>query len=406
MGLSTTMATPDAYLEGSPFDRLIFLSLIVAGVLVLARRRASWQSIIAGNKWVFLCFVYLGISALWSDYPFVAFKRWIKDVGNVVMVLVILSEDEPIEAVKTVLLRCSYLVVFLSVLFIKYFPDIGRYYNPWTWTYHYGGVTSDKNMLGMSLFVCALFLFWNLLELRKEASTNRMQILSHFGLIVAVLWLFHMANSSTAQSCTVLGAGLLIATRKAAIREKFNQFALFLLGGVVLLLLLDGFFNLREKAAAALGRDSTLTGRMEIWQIVLNEKTNPWIGVGFYSFWLGDRPERLSEQYWFHLNESHSGYLETYLNSGLFGLFLLGLVLAYGFKRVKERLLLQEQFGDLRLAFLVGVLVYNITEAAFSRLSPVWFALLLVILEYPPLEPALAANEAEIWAESTHEAQA
>jgi hypothetical protein len=73
---------------------------------------------------------------------------------------------------------------------------------------------------------------------------------------------------------------------------------------------------------------------------------------------------------------------------------------------VKERLLLQEQFGDLRLAFLVGVLVYNITEAAFSRLSPVWFALLLVILEYPPLEPALAANEAEIWAESTHEAQA
>src|SRR5712671_729342 len=107
-GFGGSEEAADGYLEGSPFDRTIFLLLIVAGIGVLFRRRANWQRIISQNKWVFLYFFYLGVSVLWSDYLFTAFKRWIKDFGNVIMVLVILSEADAISAVKAMFSRCIY----------------------------------------------------------------------------------------------------------------------------------------------------------------------------------------------------------------------------------------------------------------------------------------------------------
>src|ERR1700731_94138 len=119
-------------LEGSPLDRMVFLVLIVAAFIVLFKRRVDWGAIIRNNKWLFGYLLYLGISVLWSDYSFTSFKRWTKELGSVAMVLVILSESNPLEAIKAVLARTSYLLIPLSVLLIKYYPDLGRYYDQWT----------------------------------------------------------------------------------------------------------------------------------------------------------------------------------------------------------------------------------------------------------------------------------
>src|SRR6266436_7906117 len=154
--------------DGSPTDRLVFQGLMVAGLVVLFKRRINLRAVISNNKWLFLYVAYLGISACWSDYPFISFKRWIKELGNVVMVLVVLSEIDPIDAAKAIFLRCAYILIPLSVIYIKYFPDVGRYYNRWTWTYSYGGVTTDKNMLGLTLVVSGIFLLWHLLDIYND----------------------------------------------------------------------------------------------------------------------------------------------------------------------------------------------------------------------------------------------
>jgi len=39
-------------------------------------------------------FLYCAASVFWSDFPIVAFKRWTKVLGNVVMVLVVLTEAD------------------------------------------------------------------------------------------------------------------------------------------------------------------------------------------------------------------------------------------------------------------------------------------------------------------------
>jgi len=130
---SENLESPDGYLEGSSMDRNVFLLLLAAGLILLLRRKIDWAGFFSANRWFCAFFLYFLVSVVWSDYPFVGMKRWIKDAGNVVILLIILTEKDPVRAVRAVFHRFAYVVVPLSVVFIKYFGDIGRYYNPWTW---------------------------------------------------------------------------------------------------------------------------------------------------------------------------------------------------------------------------------------------------------------------------------
>lgn len=372
--------------DGSPMDRMVFQLLMGLGLIVLFKRRVNLRRVIAENKWVFIYFLYLGISVLWSDYSFVSFKRWIKDLGNVVMALVILSEMNPAEAVKAVFVRCAYILVPLSVLFIKYFPDVGRYYNRWTWTYSYGGVTTDKNMLGVTLVVCGIFLLWRLLEVfdgRVSVMGKKKEVMICGALLAMTAWLSSMANSATSQACTFLGASILIILKVQPIRRKIPALKAFSIPLAVLAAFLYFGLSMGNVGTSALGRDSTFTGRTEIWQRVLKEDTNPLIGVGFYSFWLGDRAEKISAGFYFHLNESHNGYIETYLNSGLIGIFLLFSMMAAAALRLRREMAPGLDYEILRAVFLPVVAIYNVTEAAFNRMDLLWICLLLACIKYP-----------------------
>jgi exopolysaccharide production protein ExoQ len=167
-GIEVQLDASESSIEGSAFDRNLFLFLIMAGACVLWSRKIDWRRIVTNNKWMCAFFVYIAISALWSDYPFVSLKRWVKIFGNVVMVLVILTDKNPVQAVRAVLLRCGYLLIPLSVLFIKYYPHIGRGYARYTMEPICMGVTLGKNEFGVMVALCGLFLFWELVQVYES----------------------------------------------------------------------------------------------------------------------------------------------------------------------------------------------------------------------------------------------
>jgi len=76
--------------------------------------------------------VFALLSILWSDFPFVSFKRWFRDLGNYLVILVVVSDPNPLEAARTLLRRFCYLLIPLSILLIKYFPYLARQYEVWT----------------------------------------------------------------------------------------------------------------------------------------------------------------------------------------------------------------------------------------------------------------------------------
>jgi O-antigen ligase len=133
----------------------------------------------------------------------------------------------------------------------------------------------------------------------------------------------------------------------------------------------------------ALGRNSTLTDRTKIWQILLNWDINPLLGVGFESFWLGDRMNQFSELFQgIMINEAHNGYLETYIQLGLLGVLItLAMLLAAYFKALRA-LVSNFDFGRFRLAYLFAFIAYNWTEAGFRTHCFPFFIFFLIAIDY------------------------
>jgi exopolysaccharide production protein ExoQ len=396
-GGALQMQTPEDYLEGSPLDRNVYLLLIAAGLVVLWRRKVNWGTIFASNRWVFAFVLYCGISVMWSDYPFASFKRWIKDLGNVVMVLLLFTEEEPAQATKAVFMRYAYLAIPLSVVLIRYFPDLGRYYDRWTYEPIYCGIATEKNALGCLTFIGGLFLIWDAVY-QRPVNRERNPVVdvgSRVVLLVMALWLLHKANSSTAIVCLMLGTGILLYMRIPRAKRQVRHLGTWCVSGGLLLLVLFSVPGAGQALLGMLGEDTTLTGRTDLWAELLREPINPVLGTGYQSFWGGPMAKHYWDKYYFHPTSAHNGYLETYLDGGWVGVVLLVVVLFSTAGKLKKELLLGSNFGFLRFSFLVVAIFYNWTEAAFNRLGPVWVVLLIAALQYPASSKSVAESMVE-----------
>jgi O-antigen ligase len=103
-------------------------------------------------------------------------------------------------------------------------------------------------------------------------------------------------------------------------------------------------------------------------------------------------------RWWWHPNQAHNGYIETYLNLGWVGVAILVAVLVATFRKSRHELLRDLDLGRLRFGFLFVIIAYNYTEAAFKGVHLVWTMFHLVAIDYsarhaltPAARPAVAA---------------
>lgn len=382
-------ATPDAYLQGSPIDRTIFSVLIVAGLLILLRRRLPWSLILRRNIWVFLFFLYCGISVLWAEFPEVSFKRWIKAIGNPIMVLVVLTDLDPIEALKTIFRRCTYLLIPLSVLLIKYYPHLGRSYHRYTGTVQALGVTTTKNTLGLLSLIAGLYLCWSLLKMwhDRRISVDKKEFFIYIILLLMIAWLFQVTNSATSLMCFIIGICVLILFDTQVFKKRAHLIAryILLLSALLFPVILLSYEFILSAAVNVTGHSTTFWGRVDMWSALIDMMDSPLIGTGYGSFWLGDRLSQLWANYWWHPTGSHNGYVEIYLELGLIGLFFLMGILIAAYRNISQVLMSDFNYGTFLMVLLLTTLLYNVTETAFGTLNLIWFVFLLTAIEMPRL---------------------
>lgn len=379
-----TISLAAQYAEGSPIDATVYGILIAAGLVVLAMRTARLGRYLRANWAILLFFAYCAVSIAWSDYSFIALKRWIKAVGDLVMVLIVLTDPDPLVALKRFFSRPAFILLPLSVLFIKYYPDLGRAYDPWSWVPMFCGVTTFKNLLGMTCLFCGLGSLWSFTGAwRTPKSKERRRHLIAHGIIIALtFWLILTADSMTSFSCFMMGGALLVLTfqRREATRMKAVH---LLVAGAVALSVCSLFVD-PSAMLHSIGRDPTLTGRTNIWRAVLAQHTNPLVGTGFESFWMGSRLDRVDAVTEKGIQEAHDGYLEVYLNLGMIGIALLGTLILTGYRNVLAVFRRDPHAGRIRLAFFTAGVIYSLTEAGFRMMSPIWIGFLLAIAAVPP----------------------
>jgi exopolysaccharide production protein ExoQ len=369
-------------LDGSPMDRLLFLALIIAAWVIVLNRKPDWSSFLSRNWPIVLFYFYLLVSVFWADSIQDSFKRWFKEVGNIIVIMLILTETNPQQALRAVFVRCSYLLIPLSIVFLRYFPNLGRRYSRGG-ELEVIGVTDQKNSLGAMIVVCCLLVIWDLLENNQQArkKPDRVGTFLEVGILILGVYLLHACDSKTSMVCLALGGAILATSRMPVLRNRVGSLGLWTLGTVLVFNMVDAFFGLKEVIVKTLGRDMTFTGRTNSWREIMQLHTDPLLGTGFYSFWsdpyyISKLPEAVPRP-------AHNGYLEVYLDGGSIGVLLLAILLGVTALRINKEMRWGGTYALVRYAALVVAVIANFSESYFARMAPVGFLFLLAAIEVP-----------------------
>ena len=283
--------------EGNPVDAAFYLSLTLAGLYVLNQRGVSLSEFAQNNQWLTIFLIYCFLAIIWSEFPFVSFKRWIKIIGHPIMVLVIFSEPDPIEAVLRLLKRVAYVVLPVSILWIKYYPELGRGVDEWGGPMTNFGITVGKNSLGIISLIFALFFVWHLLRVRRteKSDSRRNEIRLLAVLLLMVGWCLWKAHSATSWMSLIAAALVMVFLGFRTLNIRL--IGAYAVAAAVVLVIAQLTFDVYGKIVDISGHESTLEGRGVLWEELLRYQDSPVFGVGFESFWLGDRLREFQETF-------------------------------------------------------------------------------------------------------------
>jgi exopolysaccharide production protein ExoQ len=370
--------------EGNPLDAAIFEALIFAGIIVFYQRRRKTIDLLKANSPLLIYFLYCLISIAWSPIPGPAFKRWTKAVGDLIMMFIVVTDAHPTAALRKLYSRVGFILLPLSVALIRY-TTLGREFGGPGGDPTNTGVTTNKNSLGLIVFVISLGALWNVrgLLLDKKAPNRTRRLIAQFTLLAFGIILLQEAHSATSIFCFVLGAVLMLAMNLRSVRNR-PVWVHVLCVGVLLVGASTVLFGAQSIVTSALGRESNFSGRIGIWKASLDAADSPIFGTGFESFW-NVNVEKVAlglTEYWdiHHLVTAHNGYIEVYLDLGLVGLCLIAFLIVSGYRRATAAFRRNPDLGSLVLAYIITIVFYNITEAGFRTLTPSWIFLLLAVV--------------------------
>jgi exopolysaccharide production protein ExoQ len=370
--------------EGSPVDALFQYALLTAGVLVVIKRQVSLSEVLQRNGWIVVFITYCFVSIVWSDDPFITFKRCTKIFLHPVMALIVLTEPDLKEALARLMKRCAYVVVPVSILWIKYYRNLGTSIDEWTGLQMTQGIAASKNSLGADCLILGFFFFWHLLQTwRTERNTQRRNELRLIaGFLIGILYLLRLSHSATAAICLFLA--ILIALFVGIGPTIKNFIGTYALAALVLIAAAQLAFDISGLLSSNLGRGSTLTGRTDLWAHCLEVQSSPILGYGFESFWFPERRDKIAAFYhnW-KPGGSHNSYLDTYLDLGSIGLSLLIGLLIATFWKIRLELFRNFEWGRFRLALFVAVALRGWTESCFTTGSATWFIFYIIAMDYP-----------------------
>jgi exopolysaccharide production protein ExoQ len=377
--------------SGSPsiLDELFFAFVIGGSFIIASSRGVKWARVLAANIPLILVYAFFVLSVSWSGDPLASTKRIVKDFGLLFVIALIFSEKEPLEAVRAVFIRAASVLIPLSVVFNHYFPTIARQFAK-NGDVSLVGVTEQKNTLGEMVFVFCTILFWDFLERNPKRAKRFWAKFPWDQLILFVMGLFLLYQSKSKTSLLCLLICAVLSARSGWFASKMiSNVAFFAAFSTPFLLFFSQQFSaIIEPIVESLGRNMTFTGRTNIWDQITLHTVNPLIGYGYWNFWKSPGGLAISDVVQWDVPNAHNGYLDIYLDGGFVALILLCCyIFAYGRRMIKQSH--NGRFQLVRLGFFAAAIVHNLSESSLFRMGLLWFATLLVTVEFPRMKRAV-----------------
>jgi O-antigen ligase len=357
-------------LQGSVVRQIGYLIIALIGMAWFVRmkgyRLVAWRSPLLLAFGSLLLWSALSIS--WSQEPEISTKRLL---GYLFMITAaagasaMWSRGEILKFIS--LSGAAHLTVGVVGEMI-----IGNF-TPWTSGYRFAG-TLPYNVQGF----CCLVLGLSSLAASDADPRYKMMFrcIALYGLTFLVL---------TRSRSSMLGGvvGLLVyCMLTRSLRVKFISVMTLSISALVLYM-----FGAMDSLIAFLSRNGEgsgdFTGRVPVWQLAQTfVSRRPMTGYGYHDFWTVANVDYFSSEFHWTISAAHSGYIETLLTLGYFGLLLHTLVLVLGFV-IGVRLFMMSRSPSFALAATICVVVLVVSTLEVVVLwstSPYSFGIMLLVL--------------------------
>lgn len=312
----------------------------------------------ANNIFIWLVVIWTFASFFWSVDPSITIRRAAGLLGASLIGLYIASFYTVEKFLR--IAGWSFLIInFLSLMTVIFFPSQGIELYPYGWE----GIYTHKNFLGRISFM-GITLFPILLRNEKK----------HIPWIIGfILSCILLIGSNSATSLIISIFVLLIWVTIFAYLNKSKILIIFLIL-VFLTVFIWGiwlYFTINiDSVFTIFGRDTTLTGRIEIWERVLSViKQKPWFGYGYRAVWLGTDAGIASyimgQEYGLPPN-AHNGFLEICLEIGVIGIILVSILLInvlYKWILMMKNSIQVNGYYLYPVVLLMSLILYNFTES-------------------------------------------
>lgn len=350
--------------------RLILRVIVVVSALAVM---SNWKSVIGAIRrypWAVTLVGLALLSAGWSVAPGQTLRRSVALLGGTALGLYLGARFSTERLLRITLVALG-TATLLSLAFAVAVPSVGISHG-----LHEGawrGVFGNKNNAGAVAGLTLVFglVFW--LDSRRSR------------LLLAVMMLPPLALLVLSRSMSAVVASAAIAVLLPflyALRARPTT-ALLVANAAIIIAAATGLYltsSYAEPADAyadvlrALGRETTLTGRSEIWSAALEMmRHKAWLGYGFGAFWNGANSP--ASEVWAMLDgwpapHAHNGYLDLGLDLGVVGLGVLSWALAMAVLRgIAVLRSSATPAGVWPLAFIGFILLYNISESAMMNIK-------------------------------------
>lgn len=355
--------------------RIVFTFIHLVSFCLLILRWKKVLALLKRNKLILVVVVFTALSFFWSGTADLTLRRCVALVGTSFFGFYLASRYTLKEQLR--LLGWTFgLIIITSLTLVVAVPHLGLASGVHAGAWR--GVFFHKNGLGDRMAVSTLLFFL----LALDAKQHRWVLWGAMGSSIVLVILAQSVGSLLSAFITLAAFPIY-----RMLRWRF----LFLVPVILMLVLLIGFpagwvwFNL-DTVLIALGKDPSLTGRTEIWDLSIDMiKQRPWLGYGYETFWQGlQGPSayvlRAMGVEGFNAPHAHNGILQLSLDIGVVGviIYLLGFWSCL-IKGVSWARLTRDNIHYWPLLYMTYMTITNVSESRLMEYNTISWVLYLSI---------------------------
>jgi O-antigen ligase len=289
-------------------------AIILSGILIYYSRH--WRILLKHARALLPYLLILGLCMLsvsWSVYPFLTARRC-ATLSTCVFFSVYCHERLGLDGMIRLLAKTTLILALMSIFVFFAIPRIGHE-SAKGYTDAMRGVFAQKNSMAESMVLATSCYGYMILKTRRFAA----------GPILAILVL--TACILLAKSATSLLIGTIVVGLTTIFYFARTRWNLLIVFGVTATLAAVIFVAVAspETLFDLLGRDSSFTGRVPLWQMsIAAALQRPLLGYGYSAFW--NENSRVVQYIWIAVDweapSAHNGYIDIALQIGVLGLAL------------------------------------------------------------------------------------